>query len=85
MPPASDVDAHPKGVSPFGVMDLVGNVWQWTDEFMDDVYRRMPDDPIWHNGHFFWTDSLASLGLRYEDPGPDHPRPALIAEGALAS
>jgi iron(II)-dependent oxidoreductase len=30
------VDAHPKGASPFGVMDLVGNVWQWTEEFQDD-------------------------------------------------
>jgi iron(II)-dependent oxidoreductase len=34
LPPA-DVDAHPAGASPFGVMDLVGNVWQWTDEFAD--------------------------------------------------
>ena len=34
--PASDVDAHPKGASPFGVLDLVGNVWQWTDEYTDD-------------------------------------------------
>jgi len=34
--PASDVAAHPKGTSPFGVNDLVGNVWQWTDEFTDD-------------------------------------------------
>ncbi len=30
------VDAHPLGVSPFGVMDLVGNVWQWTEEFQDE-------------------------------------------------
>ncbi len=29
------VDAHPQGKSPFGVMDLVGNVWQWTEEFTD--------------------------------------------------
>jgi hypothetical protein len=50
-----------------------------TDEFMDDVYRLMPPDPIWHNGHFFWTDSLASLGLGSENPGPDHPRSHLAA------
>ena len=35
MPVPADVDAHPQGASPFGVMDLVGNVWQWTDEFHD--------------------------------------------------
>jgi formylglycine-generating enzyme required for sulfatase activity len=35
----SDVDAHPKGASPFGVMDLTGNVWQWTDEYVDDHTR----------------------------------------------
>jgi formylglycine-generating enzyme required for sulfatase activity len=29
------VSAHPAGASPFGVMDLVGNVWQWTDEYVD--------------------------------------------------
>jgi iron(II)-dependent oxidoreductase len=35
MPAPDDVDAHPDGASPFGVMDLVGNVWQWTNEFVD--------------------------------------------------
>ena len=25
-----DVDAHPSGASPLGVMDMVGNVWEWT-------------------------------------------------------
>jgi gamma-glutamyl hercynylcysteine S-oxide synthase len=39
MPPANDVDAHPLGTSPFGVMDMVGNVWQWTDEYVDEHTR----------------------------------------------
>ena len=36
---ANDVDAHPAGARPFGVMDMVGNVWQWTDEYTDDHTR----------------------------------------------
>ncbi len=38
LPPA-DVDAHPAGASIYGVLDLVGNVWQWTDEFVDTHTR----------------------------------------------
>jgi gamma-glutamyl hercynylcysteine S-oxide synthase len=54
---ADDVDAHPKGASPFGVMDLVGNVWQWTDEFVDEHTRAailrggnyyQPQGSIWY-------------------------------------
>ena len=37
--PASNVDTHPAGASPFGVMDMVGNVWQWTDEYVDEHTR----------------------------------------------
>jgi iron(II)-dependent oxidoreductase len=39
MKPASDVQSHPAGASPFGVQDLVGNVWQWTDEWTDEHTR----------------------------------------------
>lgn len=35
----AEIDAHPSGASPFGVLDLVGNVWQWTDEYADDHTR----------------------------------------------
>jgi iron(II)-dependent oxidoreductase len=36
---ASAVQAHARGASPFGVEDLVGNVWQWTDEYVDEHTR----------------------------------------------
>jgi gamma-glutamyl hercynylcysteine S-oxide synthase len=51
------VDAHPEGASPFGVMDLVGNVWQWTEEFQDEHTRAgilrggnyyQPQGSIWY-------------------------------------
>ena len=51
------VDAHPAGASPYGVIDLVGNVWQWTDEYTDDHTRfalvrggsyYQPQGSIWY-------------------------------------
>src|ERR1700733_10404418 len=51
------VDAHPQGASPFGVLDLVGNVWQWTEEFQDEHTRGgilrggsyyQPQGSIWY-------------------------------------
>lgn len=29
------VDAHPGGASPYGVMDMAGNVWEWTTELYE--------------------------------------------------
>ena len=30
------VDAHPGGASPYGVMDMAGNVWEWTTTYYQD-------------------------------------------------
>ena len=55
--PPDDVGAHPASSSPFGVMDLVGNVWQWTDEYVDEHTRAavlkggsyfQPQNSIWY-------------------------------------
>jgi iron(II)-dependent oxidoreductase len=52
-----DVTTHPAGASPFGVLDMVGNVWQWTDEFQDEHTRAatlrggsayQPQGSVWY-------------------------------------
>jgi gamma-glutamyl hercynylcysteine S-oxide synthase len=69
---ASDVDAHPKGASPFGVMDMVGNVWQWTDEYTDEHTRAailrggshyQPQGSVWYFPQAYRNDEHGKLLL----------------------
>jgi gamma-glutamyl hercynylcysteine S-oxide synthase len=48
--PPDDVNAHPAGASPFGVIDMAGNVWQWTDEYVDEHTRAA----ILRGGSTYW-------------------------------
>ncbi len=68
----AEVDAHPAGASPFGVMDLVGNVWQWTDEYVDDHTRGailrggsyyQPQGSIWYFPQAYRNDQHGKLLL----------------------
>ena len=45
----TDVDAFPSGASPFGLLDMEGNVAQWTDEFTDTHTRAA----VLRGGDFF--------------------------------
>jgi len=56
LPPAPDVGQHPKGASPFGVEDLIGTVWQFTDEFQDDHTRTaiLRGGSYYHAQHSIW-------------------------------
>jgi formylglycine-generating enzyme required for sulfatase activity len=67
-----DVDAHPQGASPFGVVDLVGNVWQWTDEYLDDHTRAgilrggsyyRPQGSMWYFPQAYRNDQHGKLLL----------------------
>jgi len=67
-----NVDAHPDGASPFGLMDLVGNVWQWTDEYVDDHTRAgilrggshyQPQGSIWYFPQAYRNDQHGKLLL----------------------
>jgi formylglycine-generating enzyme required for sulfatase activity len=66
------VDAHPTGASSDGVMDLVGNIWQWTDEFTDEHTRAAilrggeyyrPQGSIWYFPQAYRNDEHSKLLL----------------------
>jgi formylglycine-generating enzyme required for sulfatase activity len=71
LPPAL-VGAHPGGASPFGVQDLVGTVWQWTNEFQDEHTRAailrggssyQPQGSIWYFPSAYRNDQHSKLLL----------------------
>jgi formylglycine-generating enzyme required for sulfatase activity len=84
-----DVAAHPEGASPFGVMDLVGNVWQWTDEFVDDHTRAailrggsyyQPQGSKWYFPQAYRNDQHGKLLLM----APDYDRSAAVGFRCIA-
>ncbi len=66
------VGAHPQGAGPYGTQDLVGNVWQWTDEFEDDHTRAaivrggsyyQPQGSIWYFPQAYRNDEHSKVLL----------------------
>ncbi len=60
----TDVDAFPKGASPFGVMDMMGNVWQWTDEYQNSHIRAA----IPRGGSYYQIGAWGSKGGNWYFP-----------------
>ncbi len=64
------VGSYPQWASPYGVMDMSGNVWQWVNDWYDEhYYSNSPDHnpkgPMSGYQHIFrggsWTAGSASL------------------------
>lgn len=83
LPPPTDVDSHPQGASPFGVEDMTGNIWQWTDEFTDEHTRAAiirggcayrPDGSKW----YFPTNSTLREHGKYLLMAPSRDRAGTV-------
>ena len=70
------VDGRSKGASPYGVMDMEGNIWEWVQDWYDkDYYGKSPDrNPPGPDAGVFrsarggsWNNILAPESLRVSD------------------
>ncbi len=64
-PSTCPVGAHPRGASPYGVLDMAGNVWEWVSDYYAEDYfaqavERDPQGPA-------QTSSRVVRGGSYDD------------------
>jgi formylglycine-generating enzyme required for sulfatase activity len=74
------VGSHPKGASPYGALDMAGNVWEWVEDWHDAGYyatcpAKDPPGPtqgtkkVVRGGAFkYGADELLSAGRTFDKP-----------------
>ena len=65
------VDSHPKGASPYGVLEMAGNVYEWTSGWYNDKNKimRVGRGGYWGNSkHYITTTYRKNLHPQFESP-----------------
>jgi formylglycine-generating enzyme required for sulfatase activity len=71
------VDAHPAGASPFGLLDMAGNVWEWSSDLASGSYNgfRLGPKRIVRGGTWYGYDAddvRSALRFREEPDVEDY-------------
>jgi len=83
----TEVGSYPKGVSPYGAMDMTGNVWEWVWDWYGeydpyDTYNPLKDsngsERVLRGGGF---DDALTGGIRAFDRGYSNPNYAMSTVG----